>query len=158
MKDVCMPTTILLDTQAYDFVAANMRLKTLIADMQQDGRIELISTRIEADELDEIPPHRDIGQKSSVSSSKVGSAIFLLDISFLDEDRLGSDEVNAAFHHIENGKPKHTNDAMIGATAYSDADYLVTNDNRLIRRFSKLSGPCKVVKPDQLENLLNSLS
>jgi hypothetical protein len=148
---------MILDTNVYDAAIDNDQLRNLMAKKQESGSIALFSTRIENEELAAIPPLQDRGQKSAVQTVLISPAVFVLDASHLDDDRLGTDEANAAFNYLQNGSKKHTNDAMIGATAMIDADILVTNDHRLLNRLSAIDSKVKVITSQGLFALLKTL-
>jgi predicted nucleic acid-binding protein len=82
----------------------------------------------------------------------------VLDYSRLDEDRLGSAETNSAFAAIQNGNLKHTEDAMIGATALIEADIFVTNDEKFRRKFIMLKSNVKIMSFAEFSSYLSSLS
>ena len=123
-----MPKRIICDSNVHDAVATDAVLKRLIDCCQTMGHIVLVTTPIQITELSRIPETENIGQASAISAKRIGSAVVVLDHSGFDEDRLGSDATNAAFSALQKGNAKHTVDAMIGATALSDADILVTDD------------------------------
>jgi len=148
----------MIDTNIYDAIAADSDLKIQIEKYQRDGSIKIVSTHIEAGELSKIPTERDIGQASAVKTERVGSGVFVLDYSRLGEDRLGSEETNSAFAAIQNGNLKHTEDAMIGATALIEADILVTNDENFRRKFITLKSSVKIMSSVEFSSYLSSLS
>ncbi len=93
-----------------------------------------------------------------MSTERIGSGVFVLDYSRLDEDRLGTAETNTAFAELQNKNPKHTEDAMIGATALTDADILVTNDEHFKKKFVTLKSGVKVMSSDEFAAYLAGLS
>jgi predicted nucleic acid-binding protein len=147
---------IILDTQIYDAVAANPALKDLIEQHCKNGKIIVLTTHVQLEELQDIPPHRDIGQTRAVDAKRTGTSVFVLDHSFLDEDRLGSPESSEAFARLQIGA-KHTKDAMIGATAVTDADILVTDDAPFRRRFKKLESRVRVMSSEEFFSYLSAL-
>jgi predicted nucleic acid-binding protein len=153
-----MPVRVMIDTHIYDVVAADSEMKALIERRQLDGQIKLISTHIEAGELAKIPGDRDIGQATAVNTERVGAAVFVLDYSKLDEDRLGTEEANSAFSQIQKNNLRHTEDAMIGATALIEVDILVTDDDRFKRKFAALKSDIKMMSADEFGIYLRSLS
>jgi hypothetical protein len=148
---------VMLDSHIYDAVAANPALKQKIERCQANGHITLLSTHIQAEELARIPPERDIGQASAVDTESIGTSVFVLDYSYLDVDRLGTPEADNAFSQLQINNPKHTEDAMIGATALTDADILVTNDIGFRKRFKKLGSKLRIMSGSEFENYLAGL-
>jgi predicted nuclease of predicted toxin-antitoxin system len=53
---------------------------------------------------------------------------------------------------------RHTEDAMIGATALIEAAILVTNDDRFRKKFIALSSPVKTMSSDEFFSYLSSPS
>jgi predicted nucleic acid-binding protein len=55
----------------------------------------------------------------------------IFDVSRWDECSWSSEEVSASIVALMAGNPKHAEDALIAATASSEADAFVTNETRL---------------------------
>jgi carbonic anhydrase/acetyltransferase-like protein (isoleucine patch superfamily) len=53
---------------------------------------------------------------------------------------------------------RHTEDAMIGASALIEANILVTNDDRFRKKFIALGSAVKTMSSDELFSYLSSLS
>jgi predicted nucleic acid-binding protein len=140
-----MTKRVICDTNVHDAVAVDPGFKRLIERAVADGHIALSTTHVQLTELSKIPPRNDIGQASAIGANRTGTAVFVLDYSRLDEDRLGTPQTNAAFEAIRQGNPRHTEDAMIGATAFADADILVTDDTKFRKRFEALNSPVEVM-------------
>jgi hypothetical protein len=153
-----MPVRIMIDTQIYDTIAIDGSRKRLIESCQRDGLIQIKSTHIEAGELSKIPAIRDIGQATAVNTERVGSGVFVLGHSRLDEDRFGTPETNSAFAAIQKGNVRHTEDAMIGATALIEVDILVTDDNKFRKKFITLNSTVKTMSSDEFFSYLSVLS
>jgi hypothetical protein len=96
-------------------------------------------------ELSDIPPARDKGQATAVKRGQIKPSVFVLGRSFIGHSRLGSAETNAVYRLIQKGNPKNTADAIIGATAFIDADILVTNDGPFRKKFEKVQSRTKVM-------------
>jgi predicted nucleic acid-binding protein len=152
-----MVKRVICDTNIHDAVAADADLKDLVERCQAAGQIVLTTTHVQLGELSRIPEPNDIGQANAIKAKRTGAAVFVLDYSRLDEDRLGSAETNAAFAALQKGNLHHTGDAMIGATALSDADILVTNDGKLRKRFEALKTHVQVMSSAEFKNYLANL-
>ena len=137
---------IIADFNVHDAVAADTALRLLIERCQAAGLIEFITTPVIHEQLKNIPQRRNIGQATAIKAKRQGSAVFVPGVSKLSEDRLGTGPTNSAFHRIKKGNPKDVADAMIGATAVSDADILVTNDIKFRRRVEAILAPGLTVK------------
>ena len=142
-----MTVRITFDSNAFDFVAADPDLKSTIKECQDLGLISIWGTHIQGGELAAIPDSRNIGQAQTVADiNRTGTALFFCNFSHLGVDRLSSAESLAAFSAIQANNPKHTNDALIGATALVDTDMLVTDDGRLQSKFNQLDGSRKLYR------------
>jgi len=148
---------VILDSQIHDIVAADASLKQLIERCQSAGHITVLSTHVQGEELGKIPPHKDIGQATTVGAEQIGTSVFVLDYSYLDLDQLGTPAADAAFAQLQIGNLKHTEDAMIGTTALTDADILVTNDQKFRKGFEKLGSTVKVMSAAEFSTYLAGL-
>jgi hypothetical protein len=152
-----MPERIIADTNVHDGVAEDPNLQQLITRCEDAGLIAFSTTHLQLGELAEIPDDRDIGQAAAINAEKIGPSVVVWGHSKWDEDRFGSPETNAAFNAIQKSNPKHTKDAMIGATATTDADILVTNDARFRKKFEALGTNVKAMSSAELVIHLTAL-
>jgi predicted nucleic acid-binding protein len=152
-----MAERVICDSNIHDAVARETALKNLIERAQVAGHIVLLTTHVQLTELSEIPVANDIGQAEAINAERTGAAVFVLDYSRLDEDRLGTPEADAAFAAIQRGNCQHTEDAMIGVTALADADILVTNDIDFKKRFDALQSRVQVMSSSEFEDHLTHL-
>lgn len=149
-----MPKRIMCDSNIHDAVVSDPALKKLIDQRQTEGHIVFKTTHVQQTQLSKIPNARDEGQASAIEADLVGAAVVVLDHSRWDEDRFGTCETDAAFAAIQRRDPKHTADAMIGATALSDVDIFVTNDRDLRKKFEKLDSTVRVMTSDEFKSFL----
>ena len=153
-----MAIRLTFDTNVHDAVVADSSLESLITECQDRGLISVWATHVQGGELADIPDPRDLGQAKAVANiNRTGTALFFVGYSFLGVDRLSSPESLEAFRAIQDGKAKHNNDALIGATAFVDTDFLVTNDSRLRNRFNELAGKAKAISTTELATYLENL-
>ena len=140
----------------YDCVAADPDLRALIERRQSEGRIVFQSTNIEARQLAAIPPERDVGQASIVQTKQIGTAVFILGLSVLGQDCLSDEDspASVAFEELGKRNPKHTADALIGATAHVRADILVTDDGSFFARFKRLQSTVRIMKTAEFRSFL----
>jgi hypothetical protein len=157
-KQIGVPQGIMLDSNVHDLVAKDATLKALIEQCQRDGRIRVLSTHIQADQLAAIPAERDIGQAVAVRSDHIPTSAAAWDVSRWDEAHWGSDAANNAFNKLAIGNPKHAADALIGVTALSEADILVTNEKKGFRnRFARLGSNVRVMSTMEFHAFLKTL-
>jgi hypothetical protein len=148
---------VALDSQIHDVIAADPVLRVRLRECQSAGLISVVTTHIQQSELSDIPQAKDIGQADVVDAVSIGASAAVWDRSLWEVDRLATPEAGAVFDHIQNRSARHTEDAMIGATAYTDADILVTDDSRLRRRFESLGCPVEVLSSAQFADRVASL-
>jgi hypothetical protein len=153
-----MVIRVICDSMIHDAIAADAKLKQLVDQRQAAGHVTFKTLHVQLEELAKIPSDRDIGQANAINAERIGSSVFVLDYSRLDEDRLGTDETNSAFDAIKKGNPRHTEDAMIGATALTDADILVTNDGDFRKKFEALGTNVRVMSSEEFAIYLAGLS
>jgi hypothetical protein len=116
------------------------------------------TTRIQLGELEKIPVNRDIGQNAAINAERTGLGVFFAGYSRVGEDQLGCADTYAAFAAIQKGNLKHTEDALIGATAIAEADIFVTNDATLRKRFEVIGSHVKVMSSAELKAYLTGLT
>ena len=153
-----MPVRVMVDSNFYDALHADSEFKALVEKRQADGRLTILSTHVQETELAKIPQDRNVGQAQAVVAESVGASVFVLDYGMLDVDRFGTEESSDAYHRIHRGNNKNIEDAMIGATATTDADILVTNDKKFTSRFRELSGTVPVMNSVEFKDYLSSMT
>ena len=127
----------ILDTNIYDKLATNLDIQAEIKDLIDNGFLKIIVTRTVAEKtlkspFQGIPKFFPIEYKgNTVSRSGLMCA----------GDSLGSGEV----FNKHKGESKKTKDALIADASDLNADYLVSEDNRLKRRMSKASNNCETL-------------
>ncbi len=152
-----MADRVILDCMVYDAVAQDRRLKQLIEQCQRVCSLFVLSTHVETDQLAAIPADKDIGQANAVSVEPIPTPVCIIDHSRIDRSRIGTDALNAAYTKLRIGNPKHTDDAIIGTTAVSDADILVTDDKGFRNRFKKLRSSVRVMSSAEFATYLEEL-
>jgi len=136
-----MAVKIMVDSNVHDKVAADPVFKARIAQCQQAGSIELLTTHVQADDLANVPPNRDIGQATAINAERTSTSAAAWDVSRWDEADWGRKTVHKAFAGLASGNPKHVPDALIGVTAQTKADIFVTEDDRFRRHMQQLGVP-----------------
>lgn len=128
-----MPLVVMLDTHIYDLLAAAQpELCTLTASVQA-RQLVLLITHVQEDQLARIPDPEKRERVASILHlcQRVPTSDFVLDFSRLDMARLGTGETVKA---IRRDNSKHTEDALIAATAAYEGGILVTEDKVLKKR------------------------
>jgi hypothetical protein len=138
MKAIVMVETVMCDSMVHDAVAADVSLKRLIDKCLATGRIVFRTTRLQRAQLARISPENDVGQATAIDAEQIGLSIFFCGWSQVGVDRLGGPDTKAAFRALRKDNPKDSADALIGITALTHADILVTEDKRFANRFKNL--------------------
>jgi len=120
----------------YDKIAADLAFKSLLQRLKDEGRLDFISTYVEAGQIAAIPSEKDIGQSSAVQTNLVASSVFILGHSKPGYAQLGDENGNYGKINVTN--PKNVADGIIAATALSRASILVTDDVRLTNRLKRI--------------------
>ena len=121
----------MLDSNAYDPIIDDLDLWRLTIETCQSGRIELLLTHVQYDELCDIPQEERRNRAASIPFVVTPTYGLLLGTSKVGLARFGEpDKVEA----IRNQSDRHSRDALIAATAQHEGATLVTNDDRLTRR------------------------
>jgi hypothetical protein len=153
-----MVTRIMCDSMVHDAVARNaLNLKRLIGNCRAAGLIAFNTTRIQLAQLFRIPAHKNIGQANAIDAERIGMPIFFCGWSRVGEDRLGGPGIKSAFEHLRMGNPKHSADALIGITALTDADILVTDDRAFRNRFKRVSTRVQTMSSAEFASYLGGL-
>ena len=140
---------VLLDTNIYDRLSQDTACQNTLQKLTQSGHLEiLVSPTIHA-ELCASPfkgvprffPVCYIGESVLVAGGQVG-------------DRCGKGKVL----HEHLGVSRKTKDAFIADVAAMDADYLVTEDNRLRKRLNLIQHLCEAIDFTAFVRLLNMMN
>jgi hypothetical protein len=122
----------------HDAVVADLSLKQLIDKCLATGLVVFRTTRLQRAQLARISPENDVGQATAIDAEQIGLSMFFCGWSQAGVDRLGGPDTHAAFMALRKDNPKDSADALIGITALTDADILVTEDKRFGNRFKNL--------------------
>ncbi len=146
---------IMLDSNVHDLVLTDQVALSAIKQRIADGRLALISTHVQRDELSLAPePKREALLAIYGMAEKVSTTGAVWDVSKWDESSWGSDAVNASIVAHMAGNTKHAEDALIAATAEGEADILVTNDAQLASKIQRAVNSVKVWSWDQFAEWL----
>jgi predicted nucleic acid-binding protein len=156
---------IMLDTNEYDKLLAAPHVYDRLLALLAEGKIELLATHIQKDEImaveDTIKKARLQALLSRARMIATRGSVF--GVSRFDQSRFGRDEDHKLIEHklIEHIRrsrwDRDTEDALIAATAATDADVLVTDDESLMRRLNSYpSIQCEVIIFKELERRLDA--
>jgi rRNA-processing protein FCF1 len=152
-----MVDRVILDTMVYDAVENDQQLKQLIRGCQDAGHISIFTTHVQKDQLAQIPPEKDVGQASAVAAMQIATSVTVIGYSRIGQSRIGGNEENDVYSKLRINNSKHTEDAIIGTTAYHDADILVTDDKGFRNRLKNLRSRVKVMSSAEFKNYLHDL-
>ncbi len=129
---------IMLDSNIHDLIVANPAACDAVKRSIEDGRLKLVSTHVQHDELKRAPEPKRTTLLEIYDLAELrptNGAVF--DVSRWDQCQFGTDEENGSINVLMGGNPKHAEDALIAATASSEADALVTNETRLASKIKR---------------------
>lgn len=143
------PLRALLDSNAFDSIALDpVRLRS-VTDAVGQGRLVLLVTHVQVDEVDAIP---DDAKRRSLAALALApnttTAGFVVGVSRVGLAAVGTAEENALSGEVTTGDGRHARDALLVSTALSQRALLVTNDRRLTNQCLRRGVP--VCDPDEL--------
>ncbi len=128
---------VVLDSMVVDTFLDDPAAFALAVSATADGRLRMLSTHVTADEVAKLQhnPERRAGLLRVLDelTQQVPTAGFILDVSRLDEAMLNDDVETLEVLRSRN-PGKHSEDALIAATAQFHGAALVTNERRLAGR------------------------
>ena len=125
-------TQIALDTNVYNRVGATWGLTRRIRRLTNAGTLTILTTHVQEDQLAGAPWWKRV-RIARIPRVDVPTSDFVIGHSRLGRARLGTGE---PFEQIR-GTTTHTEDGLIGATAFAEDAVLVTEDRRLQSRASE---------------------
>jgi predicted nucleic acid-binding protein len=126
------PPRYLLDSNIFDKLADDSHALELTKRLVTAGRIALLTTHVQLDELIKVKDDTRLAELLSVPAARVPTFGFVLDTSRLDMARVSGEQPLEKLRG-EN-REKYTNDALIAATAQYEGATLVTEDSTLRNR------------------------
>ena len=121
----------LLDTNVFDRLVADDEGRQAVLAAVEHQRLRLRTTHVQEDELANITDADKRAAIEAIPRDVVPTSVMVLGVSKWGEARLGGTDEYAA---IRSESGNHVQDAIIAATAASDAHVLVTEDRRLAKR------------------------
>ena len=158
---------IMLDNMVYDRIAEAPGMIARLNRMTAEGRITILTTFVQETQMAAIPDVRKRAQFRAIQRTKVPPAAGLYGVTPYGEFPYGSDgsEGGLSVHELMTAREQHAHgalppaeehggyldlrkghkgDALIASTASAEADVLITEDGRLLRKLRKSRVRCEV--------------
>jgi hypothetical protein len=148
---------IMLDTMIYDKLVADSGNLQLLLKAIGEGKLALLATHIQRDQLSDIPVLEKRAQVLTIPTTSVPTSGAVFDLSKWDEATWGDAESDQAIECLGIGNPKHAPDALIAATAAGLVDWLVTEDRPLTNRVRRAGLPVEVTDYEGLVALISRI-
>ena len=133
----------MLDTNVFDRIVALPGMVELLNRKSKQGKLQILTTLVQEEELSAI---RDRIKRRA--AQRVERQVVPASGPPQGGSGNGADLTGLA------PSPKHTSDALIGATAAWGVDYLVTEDARFAQRVRNSPAPCRVIGFDEFRSLV----
>ena len=127
----------MLDTMIFDHIVADPVLAEMVRETVGSGRITIVTTHVQEDQIAAIPDERKRRAISCLPRRTVPTMGFVLDVSRLGMARLADDDTNTAIESIGRQHLLTVKDALIAASVRGEADALVTEDKTLRKRIRR---------------------
>ena len=136
------PLKVMLDTNGYDCIL-DSGLVPLVLKLIGTGKIKILRTHIQQDEIEAIPDERKEKREKllAIPSELIATESALYGISRYDLAKLGRVK---SFKVIQRGNPAHNKDALIAETAAKHAQIFLTNEKGLRSKINELSHEIEV--------------
>lgn len=136
---------IMLDTMIYDKIIETPGMTEQLNQLSMEGKIEILSTHIQEDELAAIPDKQKRTAVQAIRRREVPTSGAIWNVSKWGKATWGDGSSGGiAIADIRSPCKGHSHDALIGTTAARDVDVLVTDDGRLANRMRASKSPCQV--------------
>lgn len=142
----------MLDTDAIIRLSESPEMVKIVADCVEVRTAEILISHVQVDELCRVLDSEALARRVlallRVRASLVLTNIFVLDVSRLDNARLGTDQDSEAFdRHLGAGpaRTRHAEDATIASTARSEQAVLVTLNRKDLNRMRRGQPDLRVI-------------
>ncbi len=129
-----LPMRLMLDSHVYDRVIATPGLPELIGRLHDAGKVVILRTHIQEDEIERTPDIVKRQRLQSIAGTKIPTSGAVWDVSRWGEATYGDGAGDIKIGDVAGQSGNHVEDALIAATAALAADALVTEDKRLSNR------------------------
>lgn len=120
----------MVDTMVFDHLVAHADDRDVVVAAVREGRLLLRTTHVQEDQLEQIPDTTKREAAEQIPRQVIPSSVFVVGVSRVGMARAGTGDDYEAIRRGE----KDVEDAIIAATAVSEAHVLVTEDKRLVKR------------------------
>jgi hypothetical protein len=120
----------MVDTMIFDALVADAAGRASVLAAITEGRLLLRTTHIQEDQLADIPDAVKVAEVNEIPREVVPTSVMVWGVSRWGMADWGGSADYEAIRH----EGRHVQDAIIGATAATKADVLVTEDKRLRSR------------------------
>jgi hypothetical protein len=134
-----VPLRFILDTHIYDEIVAVAGMPERLATLRNAGKIEILQTHIERNEVARNPDEAERDAGLTISATRIPTSGGLWDVSNWDEMTWDDGAGDVKIGDIQTAALNHSRDALIGTSAAAYADVLVTHDGRLTNRMRENS-------------------
>jgi predicted nucleic acid-binding protein len=149
---------VMLDSNIFDAIIKDASLIDHLNALSAGGRLTILTTHVQEDELAQIPDPVKREQISKIRRTYVRTAGGVWGVSKYGMSTWGDgSQSGCSIGEIDSTSHKHTADALIATTASADADVLVTNDDRLPKRMAETQARCKVWKFEEFRDHIDRL-
>ena len=130
------PVRIMVDTHVIDAILADGSLFEAMRDASTCGRLSVLVTHVQVDEVLDLAPRdleaakRLVHTLLAIGAREVNTHGFVLDLSRLDLADLADDKGSGTIESFTGGNASHLEDALIAATADGLGVPLVTDEAR----------------------------
>jgi hypothetical protein len=144
-----------LDSNIFDKIISDKEVKNKILILKRSNKMKIFTTHIQLDELNATP--NETKRKKLVECAKEISECIptmgvVIGVSKVGMARISNGE---EIQKIRQNQLKMTRDSLISSTASSDADFLVTDDEKFAKRVKQELKNITVLKYDDFVKILN---
>lgn len=145
---------VMLDTHIYDRIVKTSGMCERVNELSAEGRLVILSTFVQEEELSAIPDANKRGEVQRIKTTKLMPAAGLYGLTPYGESPYGCDGADGGLpvDEVMSARGEHWQDAIIASTASAEADVLVTEDARLIRRALQGGIRCPIWTFDRFVN------
>ncbi len=135
---------IMLDTNIYDQICARRDLPRKVNDAHHAGKVLILCTHIQQDEIAQIPDEDKRAIMSSVVGTRIATSGAAWGVSRWGLSTWGDGSGDVRIGDIATSSGNHVRDGLIASTDAAAADVLVTEDQRLQKRVCRASSTLEV--------------
>jgi predicted nucleic acid-binding protein len=150
----------MFDTMEYDRLLGDVATFRRLIGLLTEARVELLTTHIQRDEIMAMKHETKKPELLSLlgHAGMIETRGWIWGLSRWSQARFGRDEDHNIIDQVRGNRwDRDTEDSLIAATASSDADTLVTDDSRFIKRLIDTHIRCDVIGFDEFKSRLEQM-